>query len=786
MSNLYRLEKLTFNNFKLFGEEFTINFSGNELVVFDGPNGHGKTTVYDAIELALTGGIRRFNSTENQQNPKDVVVAYKNSADCFVRLELRNDEDCILIERRLKKDLPNSAKKISNFRSLWDLILLKNNERKIITEFDLNELIGSPNLGRDFTLFHYVEQEDTAHFLKHKKEKERAEALSVLFGDTIEMQDKVFKVEQIEKRLDEILREKDREKKNLENRGNLETSEGGQESILCFKSLLEWKDIHFEWDRENIEALSSEKRDGILSELHNIGRLVKYREFYLSRRKHILATNQHDVLKLFIAYSKYVNKIDQLKEQSRQVDLVTKITSLLNFESFKKLLSSNDLVEVFSLVGYESGDDFLKFLKQIVEGNERNQESSKFLLELLGNRNYLKAFLINEKLEKECFLCGTGFNEHTELIQSIEKKELALKSILTDDEKRLDKLQSDFLKHTLPIFFGKTSKFLSNTVAPSEEHISELEKAKEMGERFANLKLWLNQEKIAYSDLLLNYKPENNTESEIEKNLSLIRDRILEKIKYSPEGYDESNDEINFDNVFKIYFDSNSKYLNLLHIEDIKLKSKYIQQLFSEMITSDIKKYQSVKQEINILNTKKSSIYKLRRNLKSAISRYQKLLIKDIEIPFYIYSGKVLQAHQSGIGNGIFIKDKTGGNELKNIRFVSNWKSDHDVINTMSSGQIAAVVITLYLALNKVYARGFGTLLIDDPVQTMDEINMISLVELLRNEFSDRQIILSTHEDHVSRYFIYKFLKYKRSVKQIKLLERKEYQLSSAVKKVAN
>ena len=128
---------------------------------------------------------------------------------------------------------------------------------------------------------------------------------------------------------------------------------------------------------------------------------------------------------------------------------------------------------------------------------------------------------------------------------------------------------------------------------------------------------------------------------------------------------------------------------------------------------------------------------------------------------------------------GIFIKDKTGDDELKNIRFVANWESDHDVLNTMSSGQIAAIVISLYLALNKVYSQGLGTILIDDPVQTMDEINMISSVELLRNEFADRQLVLSTHEDHVSKYFLYKFLKYGRTVRQIRLIDRKEYQLSN-------
>lgn len=51
-------------------------------------------------------------------------------------------------------------------------------------------------------------------------------------------------------------------------------------------------------------------------------------------------------------------------------------------------------------------------------------------------------------------------------------------------------------------------------------------------------------------------------------------------------------------------------------------------------------------------------------------------------------------------------------------------------------------------------------LLIDDPVQTMDEINMVSFVELLRNEFRNKQIFLSTHEDDISRFMRYKFSKY--------------------------
>ena len=60
------------------------------------------------------------------------------------------------------------------------------------------------------------------------------------------------------------------------------------------------------------------------------------------------------------------------------------------------------------------------------------------------------------------------------------------------------------------------------------------------------------------------------------------------------------------------------------------------------------------------------------------------------------------------------------------------------------------------MALNHKYAK-HSLLLIDDPVQTMDEINVAGFIDLLRHEFRDRQIFISTHEDHTSSYFRYKF-----------------------------
>lgn len=183
-----------------------------------------------------------------------------------------------------------------------------------------------------------------------------------------------------------------------------------------------------------------------------------------------------------------------------------------------------------------------------------------------------------------------------------------------------------------------------------------------------------------------------------------------------------------------------------------------------------MKFFASLGQKFNLLDKALIDVTRLITSVKSKIRQYRKKLITEIEIPFYIYSGKILQTHQAGLGHGVFIKDPTGDDELRNVRLVSNWESDHDILNTMSSGQISAVVIALTLALHRVYSTKFSTILIDDPVQTMDDINMSSLVEVLRNDFSNKQIILSTHEDKVARYFTYKFLKYSKNVKSVNLM----------------
>ncbi|MDO6679988.1 hypothetical protein [Shewanella sp. 4_MG-2023] len=89
----------------------------------------------------------------------------------------------------------------------------------------------------------------------------------------------------------------------------------------------------------------------------------------------------------------------------------------------------------------------------------------------------------------------------------------------------------------------------------------------------------------------------------------------------------------------------------------------------------------------------------------------------------------------------------------------------------MSSGQISALSLSLFLALNKKYAKT-AFVFIDDPTQCMDEINIASFSDLLRVELRDRQVIMSTHEQDTSDYLCYRYGKAGLDRQQVNLLEK--------------
>jgi DNA repair exonuclease SbcCD ATPase subunit len=73
-----------------------------------------------------------------------------------------------------------------------------------------------------------------------------------------------------------------------------------------------------------------------------------------------------------------------------------------------------------------------------------------------------------------------------------------------------------------------------------------------------------------------------------------------------------------------------------------------------------------------------------------------------------------------------------------------------NIATMFSSAQLNAVAICIFLAISLSRREDrLATILLDDPIQNMDDYNVLGLVDLLRNVIQYRQVIVSTHDERI-------------------------------------
>lgn len=780
-SKVIKLKKVTLENFKIFdGNAYSINFNDNNLILLDGPNGYGKTSVFDAIELGLTGNISRLTSLENRQNPTDVVVAHNGANEVEVTLEFDDDEGKTKVFRRkLKSKIPNSSKKISKFTELWELYEIIEGNAIPLSESDLNEYFCSNDFSRDFLLFHYVQQEETSRFLKNNTEVQRAEELAKLFGNTKDSEQSLNKLSGVLGKLSSAKRnistQIDGIKKLYKIDNDASTLIGESESHFhIFPWLVESLDYPF-WDAVSIPELNQEKLNIILKEVNSTKELVKYRKFFIRGRTIKIAASQKELISSYIGYFNAVSNYEFYMEKQLSYEFVKSSLEALQSLDIERIKNNVNFEKLFSILSIEEFVIFETALSMLEKENNKSKGLSTVYSEIIKHHDVMSKHVHNLPEESSCLLCGHDYQTHSSLTRAISENAKLIRTELSDQEKLLVQSRDLFNKNHLQPLIKICSAYITQQVCFSSEDLIELNKANSTKSRFEKLRNWLDSEGIEHEDLLIHDYPINGQQINLNSVAEVLMSRILALISDVPESYYEADGDGVFERIYREYFNSNQEFLLKIDIQNLEKKERYIKGFYFDSLRIVIDELKVLKDRMDDIERAFNDVSDIIDIVRSQIRKYRKRLITDIEIPFYIYSGKILQTHQAGIGKGIFIKDPTGEDELKNVRFVSNWNSDHDVINTMSSGQISAIVIALTLAINKTYCNALSSIFIDDPVQTMDDINMTSLIELLRNDFKGKQLILSTHEDKVSRYFTYKYLKHGENVKIVNLMQRKEY-----------
>ncbi|MDE5553372.1 MAG: AAA family ATPase, partial [Malacoplasma sp.] len=756
-----KVEKIYLQNYKLFTEkEIVIN---ENLSVFDGPNGYGKTSIFDAIEFLITGEISRVKDNDSisggisydsnflaKDSHKEVVIKGEFSKEGEENLIIAL---CIPAVSTFSKRTNNpknigasvKAYKLTNFElpeSEWKSCSVEKFEIDKIRE----DYFGKQNI-EHFSMIHYVHQEDRLAYFK-KTESDRTEEIQKLFGIENEANKK--------QDIDVVCRKINRQLTVMDENINKLTEEvrampETRQSNVQYIDLLGGKVL---WDKKEINfkgASSKGQFEECINQLSGIAALAEWKESFLldrdlrffeevptEKRMAAILTCLSDnrspkyLEQLEVEYTNIIFLTEQLKkaEQSNFMELnYDKICDIINCPDLKILFKS--LIEKIK-IAKTSETDLQKSVSNLITLRKNLRKQIYSFDNWYGNK---------------CPYCGQLWEDSNVLLtQFIETEKLISETIGRENA-------------TIGALLGELKKSYEKVcVVPITEYINE-RKDNVYFSLFREIGTLKTLRQLSYKCMPILHRISN--EKKVPNDYKYILERINKFKAELPVEYEDTSNKYRFDILDNEYFKGNN-YLDLLTKEKIDLKRLYLQNQYFNSFEKTIHELSALKEQREKLSQIYRELKSYGKALTDALYAYKEQVLGQIEIPFFLYSSRLLQSYQSG--QGVMIK--TNG---KTIRFTSPG-AEHDVLYTMSSGQLSAVLLSFSLALNKIYSgQSFKTLLIDDPVQCMDDINMVSFVELLRLEFKDTQVIISTHEDTFSNFVQYKYDKYNQKSESINL-----------------
>ncbi|MFZ2285256.1 MAG: AAA family ATPase [Lutibacter sp.] len=764
-----KIKRIEIHNFKVF-QNISIDFESSDLIVFDGPNGFGKTSIYDAIELFFTGKIRRFDDLRGrlidgrESFSEHPFLCDYADGDISITIEFLKNNTPYILERVAKKEHLLNSVDFSLYK-LYSKNEFNSEEKNLIQNEEeyLTQILGS-NYKQNFQFLNYIEQEDSLFLLK-SHDKNRKQHISYLFN-VYEFENKISKIDKLKNKISELCNvDKKREIETLkESIRKIEELLANEFNNTEYTKLFSNKEILWDLEDFNYQTTSYENlfnEDGIIPKLK---RLVENKEIFRGhiRNEKIERLIQDNVrIENFLLYYLFLPQRESLQEQKNKFVSISKIIEdLTEFsieaikdDSFELELEDFDFIEEDIVFDFNKGYDFIKNkLDELGELENIYSKINESREKLVDNIKKLKE---GDDIETTgaCFLCGFDWADIDNLLENIEIQSVNLEEMTSSKSK---------------IFSEELIKFKEDIIFPIIEilnqKIIEIKVDVNFINKFLSIdEVFFNTVKKEFENIDFDFKEYLNetisSESVIDiENITPILNSL--KTEQELEGIESYYKEF-----FAQYFDNKFDLLNCLGIENLFQKENHLKFKYSllQNETLDRNKQELLNKEgkFNNAKTLEDNLKNLNSIYKKSLKEYQKKVIKDIEIVFHIYSGRIMQDFQGGLGLFIY-SDKDG------IRFQTNPSKTFDAIFSMSSGQLSALIISFTLALHKKYSQN-KIILIDDPFQTMDEINIAGFIELLRNEFYSNQLVISTHEDMASAYMRYKFKNYGLTQKRINL-----------------
>ncbi|MCT4584589.1 MAG: hypothetical protein N4A54_06660 [Peptostreptococcaceae bacterium] len=800
----YVIRDLRVQNFKCFDSKkfYKFNFYVDKNpTILSGPNGFGKTTFFDAIELIFTKKITRLQTTIERGNAnlkKNILINEADKNGVLV-LTLVDENDSYLslvaiINHRVKRlNFEESIK-----YSIVDGILDSDDEIRTFLSSPVEWKSSIKHFERlrfspeHFNVYYYVSQAESVHFLKNSI-AERKDSMNILLNTKNVDNDSNY----IEKKIigkkssktgvivnDEITSIKNLINLKINNLklkikgNNLELQKVKYDQLLSYTAEIKLVD----WDKENCSKdgkmiVDIDKAITEIEALHYYAINANDYKKYLHNQRINGFINNKIIMDDITEYHPFIERdaVDKVKIKNL-IEQWNRTVNIYNHAGFfrKQLDADSYKKEDLSKLKEISDDlitvDIEEITELITSINKTNQTLSskqKILNDLVDTRlNLNQTKKRYDGKSSNCPYCNHPYD-------SIEELELAynrLTEILSREKSKESQKKQSLLKQLsskIKKDFDAISLILKDI---DDKRIKDLNTLSVKYEKFVEDEKRLKAVEEVYSYLS---KTDTWIKLEREEKKAEVQRILQENIKgYANLEFDNNMQKYNFESI-------HNKFKDIFAIEQTKIadneyvveKISYLKYQKSLLNNNEISSMRAdIKKDmikLKKIESARSKIEELNNIYQGSIDGYKNQILKKLRVPLLIYTGKILQDYQNGLG--VFIsKDE--------MRFVSNGDAKHDILNTFSSGQLSGFVLAFLFSMNKQYIRksedDIGFLLVDDPVQTMDDINIASLIEVLRNDFSNKQIIISTHENDKENYILYKFLKYNSTGKSFNVKEK--------------
>lgn len=747
----YIIEKVQIQNLKYVqdGSPALVDLEKTNMVVLNGQNGYGKTTFFDAIELLIVGRIEHLCQVSNKASMSKIMEELANTpqSDIVILGWLVSDKDeQIILKRRFKGKFD------------YECEITWNDE--IIEQKDLDERLKISSAL--FSMGTYMSQSKSLAFLENKS-KDRKNMVSELVN-TKAVDDRVALMKDVSQELKEKIGKKQSElEKNV-----LEISEKIESlkkeikiSEEAFKEEGDYNRLFIDdyiFDRAEIEVN--------VPYLSFINPLLQIKSFLLDYQDYLkmiknkrlddtINISKEVYMKLF--FSDLVQEID---DNTDAIKFVEDCYSYLSEISRENWCIKEELCKIIGVSDIDINilkkkiDDLNKFVANM-GSLERSifdiQESRKALIE--DYHNGINNGFIEER---KCPLCGSVFENIDNVFDNMEKtllqtvgdsneiKTQLINQIKKDFGEKIEGLLNKYIEKNFRIYnnFMLLKECMGVDTGVLEKKIRELEVHYFVPQSMKEVDISIFEKKYAEVMKLL---------TELKQNTSKpLSDEIIENYKRIHEKYYKNQEPLH-------------------SVEDIEKKAGYIAKQYVSGANKQLSKlFEEKVNAENIVKRFKDSSEKVYKNVSDlskkytdAYKDYQSKLVNAIRVPVLVYSGKIIQNFPLGLG----IDMRIAKNQLT---FEALEKKGTDVFNILSTGQLNGLAISIMLAIRKVYGNKslLDILLIDDPLQTIDDISAISLADLLANS-GINQVIMSTHEDRKAKMLEYKFVQRKLKTKEV-------------------